>query len=915
MADQIIFTSAVRGIKPGASGYCTVLRSPGIRAALEQALEKLSVFEHTKCNRDRVTYSYRQIEIRDTTYYALSRISDTDKDYTGRTNFLAHHLVFQKEEMPDLSPADILLNWSGWCQQWRGEPREEPVDVQSLQQTPAINPPVRIWKEQAIGVDGAIKLASDTQSAFTLSSKECTDSSLLQLVAEVLAVRAKFNKSYKYTWTTTFSVGLAAVGSAKTFKWLALRDADDYALPKAGAMIDLDTTLPGGTTANEELSAIAREGEFRPAAKPIPLSSEKSTADRLSTPGNTRGAPQRGQRRRPAGKHEPRILKLSLGNLAKTGTSAPTTRKSKKKTSLYVIVSSISLLLFIIIVAFIFYVRYQEKAEARENYDRNISELIKQHEKYRDNQDIDPRYIAGIFDSMRMAAVGRAKTNEGIVKIEDNLVSSYDQIKREQAEDAIQVLWDFVQNESNLVSVKDEPSQSKDPNEIVESVPGNDLGGKSGNATGKPEIRPEEPHAVTNTESNSGNIEEDNSKAKAQGVAPGSISLDLNQYKKAVLLLSGEKLEIKERNHGGSKFKVTKGIERIEALSDDPSYIEYILELSGDYLVPASGNGGNRIPINSIISDKSESYAIQINPLSDKQELLVILGGNFAGTLKLGEIALEGCTAQKAFDTLSERFGTGSLELWIVADGYSTTVRTFDSSRSNGGNSLSNSTESQLLKVLSEQAGEADVDSDTMKQFNQWASAKIIEQIEGKKANAKENKSDNLEGRTESRKLAAAYEEIIKATQKSKTINGYFHARQKAIDELKEERDQSKDDAIKKGVRKAYSELFNGFSQLVIELPERRTYTFAWAKDEERWTLTFKGNVDNDRFDPSAKTEFDLNASLSDYIKLQGDAEENEKERAKAEQEQQAYNLSRVWERIEFRKPGEVNPIAIIEIK
>jgi len=896
VADQIIFTSAVRGIKPGASGYCTVLRSPGIRPALEQALEKLSVFEHTKCNRGRVTYSYRQIEIRDTTYFALSRISDTDKDYTGRTNFLAHHLVFQKEEIPDLSPADILLTWSGWCQQWSGEPREEPVDVQSLQQIPAIKPPVRIWKEQAIGVDGAIKLASDTQSLFVLRSKECTDSSLLQLVAEALAVRAKFNQSYKYTWTTSFSVGLAAVGSAKTFKWLVVRDADDYALPKAGTLIDLDTTLPGGTTANEELSAIAREGEFRPAAKPIPLSSEKSIADRLSTPESGGGAAPRGQRGRPVGKHEPRILKLGLGHEVRNEAGNVATSPPKKRKWLYTLVC---LVILLVAAGGVWFYLDQAQPSVNQNYERQYNDMLDLYDKHIDGGgSTDFRgEVEDVFRRM-YAAKNTQSSNRSLDEIlqemqgiDWGIISPTDEFDKNSHAEAFNFLREYL-----LKETKSESSGKSNDVSDAKLVTGN---GEEGNSKAKaPEVAIEAPKEA----------------------APVSIPLDLNQYKKVVLLQSGAELEIKGKDHNRSKFKVTKGIERIEALNDDQSYIEYSLKLSADYLVPASGNGGHNIPINSRIPDESESYAIRINSSSDTQELLVILGGNFTGTLKLGEIALEGCTAQKAFDTLNERFGAGSLDLWIVADDYSTKERTFDSLTGKNGNApaYENNTEWQILKILSEQVGDEDVNADTMNKFNEWASKGIIEQLGGKKAAAEKSESKNApkEARTKSERLAKAYQEIMAATKKTPTIKGYFEAYQEELDVLEKERIDPTNSGVKKGLDSAYDDLFNAPKRFKIE-PAGRLYRFEWEEGEKSWTLELEGNFnakDEEGFRAN-RSGPQLNDYLLEHMKLKEDAEENKKKKDKAEKDKQDYEKSRVWERIEFRPTGDNQPIATVEIK
>ena len=89
-------------------------------------LEKLSYYQHLSLSggQERPIYSCRVLDIRGSRYHVLSRIQDAGLDFTGRTNFLAQHLVFTPEEVRQLpSPPVILRGWTGWVKSWTKEPQ------------------------------------------------------------------------------------------------------------------------------------------------------------------------------------------------------------------------------------------------------------------------------------------------------------------------------------------------------------------------------------------------------------------------------------------------------------------------------------------------------------------------------------------------------------------------------------------------------------------------------------------------------------------------------------------------------------------------------------------------------------------------------------------------------------------------
>src|SRR5437867_9020143 len=109
MARQLIYTSALRTLVPGQSGYGTVARSTDLREALIQRLEQISYYQHigapgTGATQSHVVSAYRILDFRGSRYHILSRIQDAGLDFTSRTNHLAHHLVFEPVELAGVPP-------------------------------------------------------------------------------------------------------------------------------------------------------------------------------------------------------------------------------------------------------------------------------------------------------------------------------------------------------------------------------------------------------------------------------------------------------------------------------------------------------------------------------------------------------------------------------------------------------------------------------------------------------------------------------------------------------------------------------------------------------------------------------------------------------------------------------------------
>ena len=126
MARQMIFTSTPQGLEPGRTGFCTVARHRSLRSRLVRELERISVYEFNlgeNVAKAKIN-SFRRFELGTEEFYVLTRIRDSGLDYTNRTNYIAHHLIFDGLEIAvSPSPAEIFLQWTGWLDVWEGSSR------------------------------------------------------------------------------------------------------------------------------------------------------------------------------------------------------------------------------------------------------------------------------------------------------------------------------------------------------------------------------------------------------------------------------------------------------------------------------------------------------------------------------------------------------------------------------------------------------------------------------------------------------------------------------------------------------------------------------------------------------------------------------------------------------------------------
>ena len=114
MAQELIYTSFPKGVKPGVSGFCTVAVSPDLAPNMISRLEGLSGYRHLympgtpEADLNPPNWSHVVISVGNAESHVVYRVADAGLDYTGRSNKLAHFIVLDKNDLAPCGPAAML---------------------------------------------------------------------------------------------------------------------------------------------------------------------------------------------------------------------------------------------------------------------------------------------------------------------------------------------------------------------------------------------------------------------------------------------------------------------------------------------------------------------------------------------------------------------------------------------------------------------------------------------------------------------------------------------------------------------------------------------------------------------------------------------------------------------------------------
>lgn len=132
MIEEIIYTSAQKGLKAGSRGFCTVVSTAGMALNTAERLESMSGYRHAfpmqdpRAQQNPVNYSHVTLRIGGKNAHVISRVSDAGQDYSGRTNKLAHHLMFDDVSRFVAGPARLMVENGVLVTQWDGNVRNVP---------------------------------------------------------------------------------------------------------------------------------------------------------------------------------------------------------------------------------------------------------------------------------------------------------------------------------------------------------------------------------------------------------------------------------------------------------------------------------------------------------------------------------------------------------------------------------------------------------------------------------------------------------------------------------------------------------------------------------------------------------------------------------------------------------------------
>lgn len=127
MSQELLYTSAPSGLRPGSRGFCTVACTAGMSPRVIERLESLSGYRQVYPPHDPnvaqnpVVWSHLKVPVGGQTLTVLARIGFAGLDYSERANKLAHHLVLEPGERPAGGPAWVLSQ-PGLCESaWDGQ--------------------------------------------------------------------------------------------------------------------------------------------------------------------------------------------------------------------------------------------------------------------------------------------------------------------------------------------------------------------------------------------------------------------------------------------------------------------------------------------------------------------------------------------------------------------------------------------------------------------------------------------------------------------------------------------------------------------------------------------------------------------------------------------------------------------------
>ena len=315
MAYQLIYTSVPRGLVPGRSGYTIAARHRQIRDRLVSEIERVSRYSYSKGGDSPEVYAHRIFDISGTKFHVLTRIVDAGSDYTGRTNYLAHHLICDSEELSKSGthPAEILFSFD-WLDSFEGEPKYlEDSDIIELSSYKGnIKLPAANWKSlRGEAADAALLVDTKSKAKNSILTFEASDKSIEKRLILLVGESAKLlSAPNEIAFTTFFQEGDAM----SDFQWIGCEAGSSIVQkPTNREIVRLNNISQ--ESPQTDLAQLAVKGVLTPKPSISPNPNNQSTAEEV-TPQKNRST-----------QNEPNI-KASTGSFpSRTNVPAPSLTK------------------------------------------------------------------------------------------------------------------------------------------------------------------------------------------------------------------------------------------------------------------------------------------------------------------------------------------------------------------------------------------------------------------------------------------------------------------------------------------------------------------------------------------------------------------------------------------------------------
>jgi hypothetical protein len=428
-----------------------------MRAGLVQRLEQMSVYSHRTVSPNPTILAYRLVDLGGVKYRVLSRIRDAGLDFTQRSNFIAHHLAFEPgESAGGASPAEILLFWDGWKDQWEGNPSALQDEKGDVIGSPVrkLFPPCKHW-EDLTGDSGWGAFPWNHSGSCCWVHEKLDEFELLHLMGETL--RLKSSGKIDALWETSFTTYLGTIVEASKYHWSAWNALDPIPTGKElGKNLIRIESLNGDPIGSKELIEIARGGHPSSALVSRPIQTQ-STQKEIKAQAKEEVSKEASQRRES-------ITKAFI--------------PSAKNKQSYLPAFLASAVVAIIAVAFIIHneISKQTEKDSDEALIRcfdSISENLSAHEQSQQNQDYNTKLPAELlqriekrkdreFISLLEQAVQKLKKNEETAENVSTLVDKYQhKVITDQKRYALKMKinqWRQEQKETKETKIKEEVS-------------------------------------------------------------------------------------------------------------------------------------------------------------------------------------------------------------------------------------------------------------------------------------------------------------------------------------------------------------------------------------------------------------------------------------------------------------------------